>query len=346
MSLFASSRGIRLPRPEPPDLGIVDLPLPHIVVLPMRQTAGAPARPLVQVGDDVLRGQRVGEPVDAEGVPILASTSGRVAAVEDRPGPEGTKELSVVIESDGEDRWESEPVREASALGLSPDEMLERIRAAGVITSGFGAEPTHRDLGTAIRTRGYVGVSATPVLRSVEHLIARAVDVDPAAHTLEAVFLHEMDGAQEGFEVLKRILGTTAIHLVLAQGKGRGVDEHQVEKFCEPLEIWPVPVRPSNYPAVNDALLIRAITGIEVGGAFREPRDTGVLVANIDTIVDAGRAVMEQRPQLERVLYVSGRIRRPGVVRARIGTPMKDVIEACGGTVGIPGRLPILTAGG
>ncbi len=339
MSLFASSRGIRLPRPEPPARSVLDIPPPKTVVLPMRQTIGPPARPLVQAGDEVLKGQRIGEPEDLAGVPILATTSGKVLAVEDRPGPEGVAELSVVIESDGEDRWEREPGTEAGALDLSPDEMLDRIRAAGVINSGFGAEPAHRDLGTAIRTRGYVGVSGTPVLRSVEHLIVRAADVDPEAHALEAILLHDLEGAQQGFEVLKRLLGSTAIHLVLTQGQGRGIEEQEIEKLCEPLEIWPVPARPWAYPTLSDPLLIRSTTGIEVGGAFREARDTGVLVANIDTVVDVGRAVTAQQPQLSRVLWVAGMVGKPQLVRVRFGTLVRDVLEACGGTVGVPGAV-------
>lgn len=339
MSLFASSRGIRLPRPDPPGQSISDLPVPDTVVLPMRQTLGPPARPVIQVGDEVLKGQRIGEPEDPAGVPILATTSGKVVAVEDRPGPEGIAELSVVIASDGEDRWEREPVHDDGALRLSPDDMLTRVRDAGIISSGYGAEPSHRDLGTAIRTRGYVGVSGTPVLRSVEHLIARAVDVDPEVHALEAVLLDDTGAARQGFEVLKRLLGTTAIHLVLPQDKGRGTEIREIEEFCEPLEIWPVPARPWNYPTLNDAMLIRSITGIEVGGAFREARDTGVLVANIDTIIDVGQAVLARRPQLDRVLWVAGRVRHPRLVRARIGTSIRALIDACGGAIDEPGAV-------
>ena len=339
MSLFASSRGIRLPRPDSPPRDILELPPPKTLVLPMRQTLGPPARPLVQPRDEVLKGQRIGEPTDPAGVPVLATTSGAVVAVEERPGPEGIAELSVVIESDGEDRWEREPAIEAGALALTPDEMLVRVRAAGVVNSGFGAEPTHRDLGTAIRTRGYVGVSGTPLLRSVEHLIVRAADVDPETHVLEAVLRNELDGARQGFEVLKHLLGAAAIHLVLPLGRGQGIDEKEIEELCEPLEIWPVSANPSNYPTLSDALLISNIAGVEVGGAFHEARDTGVLVANIDTVVDVGRAVMARQPQLDRVVWVAGGVRKPRLVRVRIGTPMREVLEACGGTIGVPGAV-------
>lgn len=307
----------------------------------MRQTMGHPARPAVSAGEEVKLGQLVGEPVDPIGVPILATTSGKIIAVEPRPGPEGRDELSVVIESDGADAWENEPALDETALALSPHEMLERVRRAGVIDSGFGAEPSHRDLGTAIDPRGYVGVSGEPVTRSVDHLIVRAVDVDPATHTLEAVLADGIEPARRGFEVLKRILDTSAIHLVLTQGKGRGLDTVAIERFCEPMEIWPVPAEPATYPSMNDAMLIRSITGMEVGGAYREPRDMGVVVENIDTVVAVGRAVMEKRPQIDRVVWVSGRVREPRLLRVRIGTPLRDVLAACGGTTGTPGTVLI-----
>jgi Na+-translocating ferredoxin:NAD+ oxidoreductase subunit C len=339
MSLFASARGIRLPSPSPTHRDIVDLPLPRSVVLPMRQAAGAPAAPAVEVGDEVAIGTVVGTPTDAVGVPILATISGKVIAVEERPGPEGRDELSVVIEGDGEERWLTEPAAEGDWSALTPQEMLDRVRNAGVITSGFGAEPSHRDLATAIDPRGFVGVSGAPVMRSVEHLIVRAVDVDPAIDTLDTVLLNHLEEARQGFEVIKHILGATSVHLVLDSGAGRGLDDRGVEQLCDPLEIWPVPARPWQYPSVNDAMLIKSIAGFEVGGAFSEPRDMGVIVENIDTVIDVGRAVQLNRPQIDRVVHVIGRVGHSRMVRVRIGTPMKDVLEACGGTQGAVGSI-------
>ncbi len=305
----------------------------------MRQTVGHPAKPVVEVGDTVKKGQMIGEPADPVGVPIIATTSGTVLAIEDRPGPEARAELSVVIQADGEDAWEAEPAVDPSAMSLTPREMLDRIRAAGVINSGLGAEPSHRDLGTAIDPRGYVGVSGTPITRSVENLIVRAVDVDPSVDTLEANLVGNLDAAQKGFEVLKHILGATAIHLILGGGEGRGIQQADVERLCDPLEIWPVEVKPWNYPSVNDELLIRTVTGMEVGGAFHEPRDMGVIVENIDTVIAVGRAVLEQRAQIDRVVHVSGKVKHPKLLRVRIGTSISDVLAACGGIVGEPGSV-------
>ena len=341
MSFFASLRGIRLEPPGTVYRDIAEPPIPGTIVLPMRQVQGKPARPVVSVGDDVAIGSIVGEPVDASGVPIIATTSGTVSAVEERPGPEGRPELAVVIDADGQDRWINDdvPAIDPSAMSLDPRQMLERVRAAGVITSGFGAEPSHRDLATAIDPRGFIGVSGAPVMRSVNHLIVRAVDVDPAIQTLDVVLRNHLGGAQRGFEVIRKILGTTDLHLVLAQGGGRGLQEKAIEQFCDPLEIWPVPATPWNYPSVNDEMLILSIAGVEIGGAYREPRDMGVIVENIDTVIDIGRAVLEQRPQIDRVVHVTGHVRHPGIVRTRIGTPIRDVIEACGGLIDEPGAV-------
>lgn len=341
MSFFASLRGIRLEPPGAVHRDIADLPTPGRVVLPMRQVQGNPARPVVAIGDDVTIGTVVGEPADANGVPIIATTSGTVSAVDERPGPEGRPELSVVIDADGQDRWTDDrvPAIDPSAMSLDPRQMLERVRAAGLITSGFGAEPSHRDLATAIDPRGFIGVSGAPVMRSVDHLIVRAVDVDPEIQTLDAVLRNHLVEAQRGFEVVKKILGTTDLHLVLAQGGGRGLEEKAIEHFCDPLEIWPVPAKPWNYPSVNDEMLILSIAGLEVGGVYREPRDMGVILENIDTVIDIGRAVLEQRPQIDRVVHVTGRVRKPGIVRVRIGTPMRDVIDACGGLLDDPGAV-------
>ncbi len=341
MSVFASSRGIRLDKPSPGHRDIENLPPPRTVVLPMRQAAGQSATPVVAAGDEVAIGTIVGEPADAVGVPILASVSGRVAAVEERPGPEGRDELSVVIESDGEDTWATgaPPAVDPAAIDLPPREMLERIRGAGVITSGFGAEPSHRDLATAIDLRGYVGVSGAPVMRSVEHLIVRAVDVDPGVVTLDSVLSADLDGARQGFEVVKRVLGATSVHLVLDSGAGRGLGSKAIEDFCDPMEIWPIEARPWQYPSVNDEMLIARIAGIEVGGAYREPRNMGVVVENIDTVIDVGRAVLAAAPQIDRVVHITGKVHTPRLLRVRIGTPLRDVIEACGGFKGEPGAV-------
>ncbi len=340
MSLLVKPRGIRLPRPpSTPVPEIADLPISGTVVLPMRQTIGHPARPAVEVGDEVKTGQTVGEPAVPIGVPILATTSGRVVAIEERPGPEARAELCVVIEADGEDEWLEEPAVDPGAMDLDPAEMIERVRRAGVVNSGIGAEPTHRDLGTAIDPRGYVGVSGTPVTRSVENLIIRAVDVDPEVHALEATLRSGLGRARRGFEVTKTILGASAIHLVLTSVRGRGLDENEIAHLCDPLEIWPVETRPWSYPSVSDELLIRSITGLEVAGTYNEPRDMGVIVENIDTVVAIGRAVVERRPQVDRVVHVAGAVAHPAILRVRIGTPLRDVIEACGGFRGEPGAV-------
>lgn len=295
---------------------IEDAPPPAVAVLPLLQHVGAPARAVVGAGDEVLVGQVVGEADGEVSARVHASVSGRVVAVEPRAHPTGRAVPAVVIRSDGRDALCPGVRPQWAARGLVRD----LVREAGVVGMGGAAFPTAKKLDPppGARLDAYIlnGCECEPYLAADQRLMVEAAP--------QVVF---------GLAALMAAVGVGRGYIAVEADKPDAVGA--LERAAAGVPGARVVVVPAAYPQGSEKHLVRAVLGREVprGGL---PYDVGAVVSNVATAVAVAHALRFGLPLIQRVVTVAGRVREPKNLRARIGTPLRDLIAACGGFSGRP----------
>ncbi len=281
---------------------------PKQVVIPMQQHIGAPCTPLVKVGDHVLLGQKIG---DGEGlcVPVHASVSGKVIAVENRPHPTLGQSLAVVIENDFRDSTQP------GNIPTTTDEILDCIRGAGIVGMGGAAFPGN--------------VKALSAMGKVDTLIANACECEPYITADDSLLRTEPEHVLEGMLILKDILKPQRVVLAVEDNKVLAIEKlRSLSKTYADIEIAVLPTR---YPQGAEKQLILALTGREVPSG-QLPVSVGCAVFNVSTFAAIYRAVRLGKPLTQRIVTISGEaIAEPQNFIVRIGTTFHDLVEAAGG---------------
>ena len=281
---------------------------PKVVVIPMQQHIGAPCVPLVQVGDTVKRGQKIG---DAEGlcVPVHASVSGTVVAIERRPHPTAGSALAVVIENDFQDTAVTNP------LPATEDEILGAIREAGIVGMGGAAFPGN--------------VKALSAMGNVDTLIANGCECEPYITADDTLLRTNPEQVLEGMMILAKILLPERIVLAVEDNKAQAI-----EKLKALEEKYPkihIKVLPTLYPQGAEKQLCQSVTGREVLPG-KLPVSVGCAVFNVSTFAAIYRAVKLGMPLTQRIVTVSGEaISKPQNFIVPMGTPFEVLVKAAGG---------------
>jgi Na+-translocating ferredoxin:NAD+ oxidoreductase subunit C len=312
---------------------IAVMPPPKQVVLPLSMHAGAPAKPLVAVGSQVKKGQKIAEAGGFVSTPIHASLSGKVKAISPHTHPSGRIMTSIIIESDGQDDWISPLTEHENYLERSPEEIKKIVLEAGISGMGGAQFPTHVKL-------------SPPKDKKVDTLILNGVECEPyltADHRLMMEYPVEM---LQGLKLLIKILGVDKVYIGVEDNKLDAIEilnnalrENPIREVAgRPVDVK-IAVVKTKYPEGGEKQLIQAILNKEVpsGGL---PMDIGVVMQNVATTVAIYQAVRFGIPLIERIVTVTGHgIKRPQNVLARLGTRGRDIIEFCGGFVGEPGKV-------
>ena len=281
---------------------------PKLVVIPMQQHIGAPCVPLVQVGDTVKRGQKIG---DAEGlcVPVHASVSGKVVAIERRPHPTAGSALAVVIENDFQDTAVTNP------MPATEDEILGAIREAGIVGMGGAAFPGN--------------VKALSAMGNVDTLIANGCECEPYITADDTLLRTNPEQVLEGMMILAKILLPERIVLAVEDNKAQAI-----RKLKELEEKYPkihIKVLPTLYPQGAEKQLCQSVTGREVLPG-KLPVSVGCAVFNVSTFAAIYRAVKLGMPLTQRIVTVSGEaISKPQNFIVPMGTPFEVLVKAAGG---------------
>lgn len=299
---------------------------PDKVVIPLLQHFGKPAQALVKKGDDVLLGQKIGEASALFSANIHSSVSGKVISVDPFNHPGGNPVPSITVANDGKDRIPSERKGVEEPLSLSPEEIRQKIKEAGVVGLGGAAFPT--------------AVKLTPPKdKSIDTIIINGCECEPLLTSDYRLMLEYPEDILMGAELACIATGATRIIVGIEDNKKNAfqVFQEKIKQYpgIEHLHLEPLTreamLLKTKYPQGAEKNLIYALLRREVprGGL---PFDVGVVVQNVGTAKAIWDAVREGKPLYERALTVSGHgINEPKNVVARIGTSFQHLIDFCGG---------------
>ena len=296
---------------------LVKFPEPKIAVIPMAQHLGAPANPIVQAGDKVTVGQKIGEPSAFISAPVHASISGTVIAVEDRPHANRGTCLSVVIESDGKNTLHESVKPHGDLDSLSAEEIVSIVREAGIVGMGGAGFPT--------------AVKLTPKT-PVDTVLLNGCECEPYLTADHKLLLHYSDEIIFGLKAILKATGAQKGIIVIEDNKPDAVE--LLQSKTADMDNIDVCVAKTKYPQGAEKTLIKRVTGRQVpsGGL---PADVGVVVNNVATAKAISDAIRLGMPLVERVVSVTGEhIANPGNFIVKIGTPVQALVDACGGITG------------
>ncbi len=286
---------------------------PKEAVFPMSMHLGAPANPIVAVGDYVQVGQKIGEPSAFISAPVHSSVSGTVVAIEERPHATRGTCLSVVIENDGKNSVHASVVPH-DMDALSADEIIEIVRQAGIVGMGGAGFPT--------------AVKLKPN-KPIDAVLLNGCECEPYLTADHQVLLNFADDVIYGLKAMMKAVSAPRGVIVIEDNKEDAIALMQ-EKIAgmEGIELC---VAKTKYPQGAEKMLIKRVTGkmVPSGGL---PADVGVVVANISTTKAVADAIKTGMPLIERVASITGEyIANPGNFLVKIGTNVKDMIDFCGG---------------
>ncbi|MBS5702754.1 MAG: electron transport complex subunit RsxC [Butyricicoccus pullicaecorum] len=298
------------------------MPAPDQVILPVSMHIGAPAKPIVKVGDTVDMGQPIAEAGGFVSAPVHATVSGKVIAVEPRLHQNGSKVMSIVIENDKEDRLH-ESVHPYDFASMTNEERIECIRSAGMVGHGGATFPTH------VKIQSGIGKCDT--------IIVNGAECEPYITSDHRLLLERPEEVVGGLKMLADIMGVQNAIIAIEENKTDTFPKiEELIKDDNRLKLYPLKCK---YPQGAEKQLINACTGREVPSG-KLPADAGCAVFNVDTTGAIYRRFTTGMPVVRRVVTVSGSaIANPKNLESRIGTPIEKLIDVCGGFKEAPNKL-------
>ncbi|OOE09256.1 electron transport complex subunit RsxC [Stutzerimonas degradans] len=290
-------------------------PLPKQLIVPLAQHLGAPAEPCVQLGERVLKGQKIADAAGLISAPVHAPTSGVVSFIGPQPYPHasGLPGTAIVIDSDGLERW-TELHPQPHYRSVEPAALLEIIRQAGI--SGLG--------GAGFPAAVKLGARTT---QKIHTLIINGTECEPYITADDLLMREQAEQLVAGIEILAYLIGPETILIGVEDNKPEAIAAVRAAVGERP---FTVKVFPTKYPSGGEKQLIQILTGEEVpsGGL---PADIGMLCQNVGTCVAIHDAVLLGKPLISRVTTLTGEaLARPMNVEALIGTPVRELLEFAG----------------
>ncbi|MBN2480242.1 MAG: electron transport complex subunit RsxC [Bacteroidales bacterium] len=306
--------------------GIQGLPVPGSVAIILSQHLGAPAKPVVNRGDEVKTGQIIAKGDGFISSNVHASVSGKVIKIDVADDVSGYKRPAVFIEVSG-DEWLDNIIRDGSVdreIKLNGTEIINRISESGIVGLGGATFPSHVKL-------------TIPRGKKVDNLIINGVECEPFLTADHALMLEKGEELMVGVKILMKALNLNKAVIGIENNKPDAIQHLQsLSAQYGGIQIQPLKVK---YPQGGEKQLIKAITGREIpsGGL---PMDVGALVFNVGSVFSIYEAVQKNKPLFERIVTVTGRsVSKPSNLRVRIGTPVSALIEAAGGLPSDTGKI-------
>lgn len=296
--------------------------LPKQAVFSMYQHIGAPAKPVVAKGDLVKVGTLLAEADGFVSAPVYSSVSGKVSKVDAIVDASGYRRPAIFVDVDG-DEWEEGIDRTTQLVTmndvpeLTAEEIVARIKKAGVVGMGGATFPCHVKL-------------CPPPGTKAECVIINAVECEPYLTADHRLMLEKPDEILVGVQLIMKAVGVEKGYIGIENNKPDAIALlKEKASACPGIEIVPLKVK---YPQGGEKQLIAAVTGREVPAPPALPIHVGAVVQNVGTTFAIYEAVMKNKPLIERVITVTGKgVSQPSNFMARIGTPMSQLIDECGG---------------
>jgi len=300
---------------------IEQAPLPEKVIIPLHQNIGAPCEAVVKRGDKVLTGQKIGDSDKFVNAPVHATISGEITGTTMIINPPTSQLIpALVITSDGKDEWvELDPPEDPDELSVK--ELLDRIRAAGLVGLGGAAFPAHVKL-------------SPPKDKKIDTVILNGCECEPYITSDHRVMLEYGEKVLSGLSIIRKILAPEKVYIAIEDNKEDAINhlEYLIMAMGRRGGFKIIPLK-SKYPMGAEKVLTKLIMGKEVpiGGL---PMDVGAVVHNVSTAKAIHDAVVEGKPFVERVVTVTGAVKNPKNLLTRFGTPIGTLIDHCGGIEG------------
>lgn len=297
---------------------------PKIVYIPLLQHVGAPCEPLVKPGEYVKLGQKIGESQSFVSASVHSSVSGTVKSITSLYTPRGTKSDCIIIESDGLNVPHESIKPKGSLDNLTPKEIVDIIKEAGIAGMGGAGFPTHVKL-------------SPPPDKKIDTFILNGAECEPFLTPDHRTMLEMFEKILFGTKALIKALDVENSYIAIEENKIDAVKAFQtILKDSDNIKLA---ILKTKYPQGDEKRIINAITGrmVPSGGL---PMDVGCVVNNVSTAKAVADAIQEGKPLYERIVTVTGDgIKYPKVLLAKIGTPFQELIDQCGGFKGTPGKV-------
>ncbi len=289
------------------------LDIPDRLYIPLRQHIGVAGKVQVKVGERVLKGQALTRADNAMAVPVHAPTSGTVLGIELHTSahPSSLAEPAIVIEPDGMDEWRPRQPLDPNTADVYS--LLERIQDSGIAGMGGAGFPTHIKVN---------------VKQPVDYLIINAVECEPYITADDLLMQERASDIIAGIEILQKVLNPKAVLIGIEDDKP--IAAASLKAAIGQRENYFVREVPTKYPSGGEKQLIQLLTNKEVP-AGRRPLDIGIVMQNVGTAFAIAQAVLDDIPLIHRVVTVAGEtLAQQQNVLALIGTPVADLLNACG----------------
>jgi len=297
-------------------------PLPSTIAVPLHQSIGGTPQPIVQAGDRVLKGQKIGEAEGWISSAVHAPTSGTVRSVGmvTQPHASGLAALTVTIDPDGDDRWIDHA--SLSLDTMSPDEVRQALREAGVVGLGGAVFPTQGKLSPS---------KSVPM----DELVINGAECEPFITCDDRLMRERADDMLRGVGMFRDLLQPKRVLIGIEDNKPEAAAAltDAVKRLGENFAVVTVPTR---YPAGGAKQLIRVLTGKEVPTSMRST-DLGVQCFNVATAYTAWRAVAHGEPVISRIVTLTGHVNNPGNWEVLIGAPIDETLRLADPRDGVDG---------
>ena len=295
---------------------VEELEAPEEVVIPLLQHIGAPCSPTVKVGQRVYMGQVIGNSSASLSAPVHSSVSGIVKQIAPQWHPSGIKVPSITIENDFEDEPDESVIPYDGDLDdLSPSDIIEYARNAGIVGMGGAAFPLHVKLKTALENK-------------IETIIINGAECEPYITADHRAMVEYPRPIVNGIKLIMKCLGKRSAIVAIESNKPDAIATMTTTTEDTDIQIIELETK---YPQGGEKQLIKAITGREIPPG-KLPMDIGCAVFNVDTCASLYRAIVKGRPIIKRIVTVSGSaVVNPKNLLVRIGTPYYSLFEHCDG---------------
>ena len=306
---------------------IKPLALPRQAVFPLSQHIGAPAVPVVKKGDAVKVGTKIAEAGGFVSAPVYSSVSGKVNKIDAVVDASGYRKPAIYIDVEG-DEWEESIDRSSTLIkecSLSPEEIVARIKEAGIVGMGGACFPTH------------VKLTPPPGCKA-ECLIVNGVECEPYLTADHRLMLEKPDEILVGVSILMKAAKVTRAYIAIENNKPDAIRLlSDKATYFQGIEVVPLKVK---YPQGGEKQLIDAVIRHQVPAPPALPIHVGAIVQNVGTVYAVYEAVQKHKPLFERIVTVTGKsLKDPSNFLTRMGTPMSQLIEAAGGMPEDTGKI-------